>query len=201
VVRQQGLPLPTASDHYYPVMTRSTPVIPPASPFLDGVIAVRLRRAADLDQIAAASHDPESRRWLDDEPMDAEARRTSMVRVEEAWRSGRAAPLVIADAVTDEPVGIINLQFRNDDVATIAYSVFPDSRGRGIAPRAVQLLAEWAFGDVGLTQLLLEADEENTASLRVAEKCGFERIDSRTATNSDGVSHTTVVFARQRACT
>lgn len=61
------------------------------------------------------------------------------------------------------------------------------------------LLAEWAFGDIGLTRLLLEADEANAASVRVAEKCGFQRIDSRTATNAAGVPHTTVVFARDRA--
>ena len=180
-------------------MARSTPIRPPAAPFVDGVVAVRMRRTADLNAIATASHDPETRRWLDDEPMDDAARKTSMARIEEAWRSGRTAPLVIADAVTDEPVGIINLQFRDDDVATIAYSVFPGSRGRGIAPRAVRLLAEWAFGEVGLTQLLLETDEANAASVRVAEKCGFQRIDSRTAEKSDGAPHTTVVFARHRA--
>ncbi|OON73831.1 hypothetical protein [Streptomyces tsukubensis] len=51
--------------------------------------------------------------------MDEAARSTSMALVEEAWRSGRAAPLVIADAGTDSPVGIINLRFRDDDLATI----------------------------------------------------------------------------------
>lgn len=122
-----------------------------------------------------------------------------MARVEEAWRNGQAAPLVIADAVTDQPVGVINLQVRDNDVATIAYSVFPASRGHGIAPRAVRLLVDWAFRDLGLTQLLLEADEANAASLRVAEKCQFQRIDSRTETNSQGLQHTTIVFARWQA--
>jgi RimJ/RimL family protein N-acetyltransferase len=177
-------------------MARSRPIKPLAAPLADGVVVVRLRRVSDLDAIAAASHDPETLRWLDDKPMDAEARRTSMVRVEEAWRKGEAAPLVIADAVTDEPVGIANLQFRDDDVATIAYSVFPASRGQGVAPRAVRLLVNWAFRDLGLIQLLLEADEANAASLRVAEKCEFQRIDRRSETNSQGVQHTTIVFAR-----
>lgn len=122
-----------------------------------------------------------------------------MVRVEEAWRNGQAAPLVIADAVTDEPVGVINLQFQDDDVATVAYSVFPANRGQGIAPRALRLLVDWAFRDLGLIQLLLETDEANAASLRVAEKCQFQRIDSRTETNSQGLQHTMIVFARRRA--
>jgi RimJ/RimL family protein N-acetyltransferase len=177
-------------------MARSGPIEPPTGPLTDGVVAVRLRRTGDVDAIAAASHDPQTRRWLDDDPMDAPARRTSLERVEQAWRSGRAAPLVIADAVTDEPVGITNLQFRDDEVATVAYSVFPAHRGHGIAPRAVRLLAGWAFADLGLDRVLLEADEENAASLRVAEKCGFERIGSRTEPGPEGGPHTTVVFAR-----
>jgi RimJ/RimL family protein N-acetyltransferase len=180
-------------------MVRSTPIRPLPVPLSDGVIVLRLRRVSDLGAIAAASYDPETRRWLDDAPMDEAARNTSMARVEEAWRSGQAAPLVIADAETDEPVGIINLQFRDDDVATIAYSVFPASRGRGIAPRAVRLLTGWALGDLGLTRLLLEADEANAASLRVAEKCQFQRISSRTKANAAGVQHTTIVFARGRS--
>ncbi|MFF2045283.1 GNAT family N-acetyltransferase [Kitasatospora sp. NPDC058170] len=178
-------------------MVRSTPIRPPSAPLSDGVVVLRLRRVSDLGAIAAASHDPETRRWLDDTPMDEEARSTSMARVEEAWRSGRAAPLVIADAVTDEPVGIVNLQFRDDDVATVAYSVFPAGRGHGIAPRAVRLLAEWALRDLGLTRLLLEANEANTASLRVAEKCRFERIGSRTPPGTGGGHDTTIIFARE----
>lgn len=118
----------------------------------------------------------------------------SMARVEDAWRTGQATPLVIANAVTDEPIGIINLQFRDDDVATIAYNVFPSHRGNGIAPRAVRLVLAWALNDLGVAQLLLEADEANTSSVRVAEKCGFERIGSRTRPNPQGGQHTTVVF-------
>lgn len=157
----------------------SRPIEPLSEPLADGVVAVRLRRESDLPAIGAASHDPETLRWLDDEPMDDAALGTSMSKVEEAWRTGKAAPLLIADATTDEPVGIINLQFLDDDVATVAYSVFPAHRGRGIAPRAVRLLARWALSDLGLTRLLLEAAAENTSSVRVAEKCGFEPIGSR----------------------
>lgn len=177
-------------------MVRSIPIRPLSVPLSDGVIVVRLRRVPDLGAIAAASYDPETRRWLDDTPMDEGACSTSMARVEEAWRSGQAAPLVIADAGTDEPAGIINLQFRDDDVATIAYSVFPARRGRGIAPRAVRLLTEWALGDLGLIRVILEANEANAASLRVAEKCQFQRISSRTEPDVAGDQATTLVFAR-----
>ena len=177
-------------------MGRSAPIQPLNAPLSDGVIVLRLRTASDIDAIAAASHDPEARRWLIDPPMDEAARRTSMARVAEAWQSGQAAPLVIADAVTNEPAGIVNLQFRDDQVASIAYGVFPADRGKGVAPRAVELLAHWAFHDLGLTRLLLEADEQNAASIRVAEKCRFQRVDSRTEANPAGGRRTMLIFAR-----
>ncbi|WP_433347106.1 GNAT family N-acetyltransferase [Micromonospora sp. CA-111912] len=176
-------------------MARSAPVQPPVAPLTDGAVALRLRQVSDLDAIAAASHDPETHRWLNDEPMDGEARRTSIARADEAWRSGRAAPLVIADAVTDKPVGIINLQFESDDVATVAYSVFPENRGQGVAPRAVRLLARWALSDLRLKQVILEANEGNAASIRVAEKCHFRYVGTRSETVEDGSQKSTAVFA------
>jgi RimJ/RimL family protein N-acetyltransferase len=179
-------------------VVRSRPVEPPAAPLTDGVVTVRLRRVSDVDAIAAASRDPDTRRWLDDEPMDDEARRTSVARVEQAWASGRAAPLVIADAESDEPIGLVNVQFHDDEVATVAYSVFPERRGRGIAPRATRLVAEWALSDLGLRQLLLEADQANAASVRVAEKCGFERLDVRAEVDAGGAERTVVVFGLRR---
>jgi RimJ/RimL family protein N-acetyltransferase len=152
---------------------RSTPIPPPAGPLTDGTVCLRYRQATDLDAIRAASHDPETRRWLNDPPMDDEARAASMTRVADAFQSGRAAPLVIADRVTNQAIGLINVQFRDDRVATIAYSVFPGHRGQGVAPRAVRLAVNWAFSQLGLSELLLEIDPENLASLRVARKCGF----------------------------
>jgi len=124
-------------------------------PLTDGTVSLRYRRVADLDAISAASEDPDTRRWLNDPPMDAAARAASMDRVAEAFQSGRAAPLVVADSTTDEPVGLINVQFRDDQVATIAYSVFPAHRGGGVAPRAVRLAVDWAFSELKLTELLV----------------------------------------------
>ncbi len=76
--------------------------------------------------------------------------------------------------------------------------MFPASRGQGFASRAVRLVTSWAFRDIGLTSLLLEIDEANDASLKVAEKCQFGPVDTRTELASNGARHTTLVFARQR---
>jgi RimJ/RimL family protein N-acetyltransferase len=181
-------------------MPRSQPARPPATPLSDGVVTLRARRASDADAVVAASHDPETQRWLEDDPLpplaDDAARQAALERAEDAWRTGRAAPLIVADAVTDEPVGLVNLQFRDDRIATIAYSVFPAHRGRGVAPRAVELVTPWARADLGVEELLLEADAGNLASIRVAEKCGFTPVDEVLSTDADGRERRTKVFRR-----
>jgi RimJ/RimL family protein N-acetyltransferase len=80
---------------------------------------------------------------------------------------------VIADAHTDEPLGLVNLQF--GDEATVAVSVFPEARGRGIAPRALRIAAKWGVGELGLPRVIAEAASDNPASIRAIEKAGFER--------------------------
>ncbi|MCB5165832.1 GNAT family N-acetyltransferase [Streptomyces bambusae] len=65
--------------------------------------------------------------------------------------------------------------------AEVGYWTVAAARGRGVAPRAVQRLTDWAFatlaGDggpvAGLTRLTLLHQVGNEASCRVAEKCGY----------------------------
>jgi len=134
---------------------------------------LRVRRAEDVPLIAAASHDPETRRRLEDEPMTPEREQSSLARAEEQWRSGAAAPFVIADAGDDRALGLVNLQFGED--ATIAVSVFPRERGRGIASSAMRLAATWGLRELGLRRVVAEAAADNVASIRAIEKAGFRR--------------------------
>jgi RimJ/RimL family protein N-acetyltransferase len=136
-----------------------------------------VRRAEDVPLISAASHDPETRRRLDDEPMTPEREQGSLARVEEQWRTGAAAPFVIADAGDDRALGLVNLQFGDD--ATLAVSVFPQERGRGIASRAMRLAAAWGLRELGLRRVVAEAAADNVASIRSIEKAGFRRAGLR----------------------
>ena len=132
-----------------------------------------MRRAEDVPLIAAASRDPETRRRLDDEPLTPDRERDSLARAEEQWRSGAAAPFVIADAGDDRALGLVNLQFGED--ATLAVSVFPEERGRGIASKAMRLAATWGLRELGLRRVVAEAAADNLASIRAIEKAGFRR--------------------------
>jgi RimJ/RimL family protein N-acetyltransferase len=146
----------------------------PPAPMSDGVIVLRRSEERDVPLIADASHDPEARKWLDDEPLTAERQRDLVLRAGERWRAGRAAPFVIADATTDVALGLVNVQFDDDEVAGLAVSVFPEARGRGVAPRALRLAGKWAL-ELGLQRVYAEAAAENVASIRAIEKAGFRR--------------------------
>ena len=150
---------------------------PPAEPLTDGTIVLRLRRAEDVPLISAASRDPETLRRMDDEPMTPEREAGSVARTEEQWRTGTAAPFVIADADDDRALGLVNLQLGDD--ATLAVSVFPAERGRGIASRALRLAAAWGLRELGLRRVVAEAAADNAASIRAIEKAGFERTGVR----------------------
>lgn len=57
--------------------------------------------------------------------------------------------------------------------AELGYIVAPAARGRGVGAAALAALTEWGFGALGMLRLQLYISVENTASQRVAEKCGY----------------------------
>jgi RimJ/RimL family protein N-acetyltransferase len=168
---------------------------PPEPPLGDGEIVLRLRRESDIAAIARASHDAETQRRLNDEPLDPE--RNSLSGVEEQWSTGTGAPFVIADAAGECPLGLLNLQFdKDEEVASLAVSVFPEARGRGVAGRALRLGALWGLRELGLARVVAEAAVDNGASIRAIEKAGFHREGIlRAHCKTHGQRHDCVMFS------
>ena len=71
--------------------------------------------------------------------------------------------------------------------AEVAYWVLPAARGRGVAPRAVAVLTDWAFA-LGLHRLELRHATANEASCRVAERSGYplEGVARSSVLHEDG---------------
>lgn len=93
-------------------------------------------------------------------------RRVSVARAAQQWSSGAGAPFVIADASDDRPLGLLNLQFGDDEeVASLAVSVFPEARGRGVGASALRLGALWGLRELGLARVAAEAAADNHASI------------------------------------
>jgi RimJ/RimL family protein N-acetyltransferase len=156
-----------------------------------------MRRETDVAAIAEASYDPETQRRLNDEPLTTDRQRETVSRAQEQWRTGTGAPFVIAEADDDRPLGLVNLQFGDDDeVAGLAVSVFPDARGRGVAARALRLAALWGLREVGLQRVFAEAAADNEPSIRAIEKAGFQREGTlRAHCRTHGKRHDCVMFS------
>ena len=61
----------------------------------------------------------------------------------------------------------------SDGIAEIGYGINDEYQGQGYASEAVKAVSEWAFQQPDVTALEAETDDENIASKRVLEKCGF----------------------------
>ena len=59
--------------------------------------------------------------------------------------------------------------------AEIAFNLNPEYWGRGIATRCCNAVADWGFSDQGYVRIQAAALDTNLASMRVIEKCGFQR--------------------------
>jgi RimJ/RimL family protein N-acetyltransferase len=147
--------------------------------------------------IAEASYDAETRWRLDDEPLTPDRQRDSVTRAQEQWRTGSGAPFVIADAADDRPLGLLNLQFGEDEeVAGLAVLVFPQARGRGVASKALRLGATWGLRQLGLHRVFAEVAADNQASIRAVEKAGFQREGIlRAHCKTHGRRHDCVMFS------
>lgn len=100
--------------------------------------------------------------------------RTWVDAYRDAWRDGTRAGFAI-ESHDGEFLGLamvveIDWEGRQGE---IGYVLTPAARGRGAATRAVRLLTDWSFGELGLERLELLIDAANAASERVAERAGY----------------------------
>ena len=122
----------------------------------DGDLVLRPKRPEDADAITAACQDPEIPRWtFVPSPYtraDAEAFLTSSAEEEAA---GRSAGFLAVDAEDDRLLGSFGVMEldREPGYGEIGYWVAAEARGRGVATRAVRLLADWARDELGLTRI------------------------------------------------
>jgi RimJ/RimL family protein N-acetyltransferase len=136
----------------------------------DGDVTVRSWCAEDLGELVAAVNDPEIGRWM---PAIPHPYSPADGRAYLARASSREGAFAIVDADSGRLLGGITVNAQNWGRAEIGYWVRADARDRGVASRALALVAGWGLGRY--RRLQLHADVENVASQRVAEKAGFRR--------------------------
>lgn len=141
----------------------------------EGGLVLSRPRAEDVDAITAACQDPDIGRftrvpW----PYTREDAEFFVAMAEEDLRTGTGVNLLVRDA--DGRVlgscGMPRMDAR-DNRAEVGYWIASDARGRGVATRAARAVCRWAFDEVGLARLGIEAATINPGSNGVARALGF----------------------------
>lgn len=141
--------------------------------------ALRLRpwRLDDLEALVAAHRDPVLRRWLATSLADETDALRWLDAQAAGWNSAtRFSFAVVFDGDDHTPVGHVVVKAGTAGVAEVGYWTAAEVRGQGIAARALETASRWALHTqhfIRLTRLDLLHAEDNLASCRVAEKCGY----------------------------
>lgn len=143
--------------------TRKDPVLS------DGVVTLRPWTDADL-AAAARGHDEEIQQSGGPTPGKL---RDAVRRWREASDPSRGVSLVVEhDGIA---VGYVEVRRIGDDTGQLYWALFAGQRGRGLATRALALLADYAFNDLGFARIEAHVDVENLRSIRLATRAGLRR--------------------------
>ena len=135
----------------------------------DDVVRLRPFEEGDVPAIVAACQDPEIPRWTAVPSPYTEADAL-------AWlESDEEESFAVVDSASGELFGSIGVRYFEGGIGEVGYWVKREARGRGVATRALGLIARWALVDKGLGRFQLRADVANEGSQRVAMKAGFVR--------------------------
>jgi RimJ/RimL family protein N-acetyltransferase len=142
----------------------------------DGCVVLRALTAADWQLEQALSRDPEVTRWttiptdLDDATAQARIQRY----LSQVDRGAAGLWVIESDGIG---CGNAGLAITPPSAVEVFYSLLPKARGRGLATRAVQLMANWAL-EAGYTEIGLATFPNNRPSQRTACRAGFVETGS-----------------------
>ena len=175
--------------------------------FLTPRLHLRTFRAGDGPRLyeAVAESQAELRRFLGHLPWVAEELTQDSAELRcrrcEAYFFSRAdLPYLAFETATGRLVGSFGLHRTDWQVpkTEVGYWLRTSATGQGYASEGVNALVDWAFAGLTAQRVELVTDEANTASRRVAERCGFalEGVLRHAQRAPDGSLRNTCVYAR-----
>ncbi|WP_235915567.1 GNAT family N-acetyltransferase [Puerhibacterium puerhi] len=165
-------------------------------------LALRPAGPADAEAFLAWRSQPLVVRYMYQDPWTPQAAQEKLARWAAAPFAGPGDVLVLAVVADDDAgtvVGELLLKWAEGaGQVEVGYAFHPDVAGRGYATEAARALLDLAFGRYGFHRAFARIDEQNTASVRVAQRLGM-RLEARLVENdvrpADGVWSTELVYA------
>ncbi|MGW3102309.1 GNAT family N-acetyltransferase [Streptomyces sp. NPDC001100] len=146
-------------------------------------LVLRSWRLADVPALVEAGRDPLLRQWITS-IVDNEVDGARWVREQKrGWAAGERFAFAVLEAQSgsDQERLVANMVLKEvtpgKSAAEVGYWTAAHARGRGVAPRALDAVSDWAFDTLaadGLERLELLHQVDNVASCRVAEKGRYE---------------------------
>jgi RimJ/RimL family protein N-acetyltransferase len=167
------------------------------------LVTLRPPREADVEAAYAWDRDPELAAWNGRPPISVSlpaARRDYLSR----WEDLSVKTFIIEAGEEDgsprEPIGMATLYDFRDGGCELGIKIGAKHlRGRGYASEAVDLLAGYAFGELGLEFLRGSTLAHNDRMQRVFEKNGFERTgDGAIISRYDNRRYTELFYEKRR---
>ncbi|MFM9448353.1 GNAT family N-acetyltransferase [Streptomyces acidiscabies] len=141
------------------------------SPGPASALSLRPWRPSDARALLLAAQDPALRRWTSLAVEDEADAGRWIDEQRRGWESGERLAFAV---VGEELLGHVVLKRSAGAVAEVGYWTAAAARGRGVAPRALLALTQWALSRYdSLERLELIHQVDNAASCRVAAKCGY----------------------------
>jgi len=141
----------------------------------------------DFDAYSALWSDPEVTRHIGDGSVKSrEEAWTSFLRHAGHWQMLGFGSWNVEEKATGRPIGYIGFNERHRDRGT-AYDALPEvgwmfarsASGKGYATESLDAVLQWGRANLGAVRVVAVVAPDNIASLRVAEKCGFEIAERR----------------------
>lgn len=141
----------------------------------EGNIVVRTIRPEELEFFWEKNSDPEIQGDFNNKPLISLAAMQSEYHKTGYWWSETGRNwLFIQDESCGNVVGVIGVQVIKQGVVSLHYHLFSrEYWGMGYTSRAVRLVVDYLFVNRPINRIMLTTQQENIASRKVAEKCGF----------------------------
>jgi RimJ/RimL family protein N-acetyltransferase len=145
----------------------------PGNPALtDGVVTLRRWSPDDVAALTEAWQDPElQRRFGVDPPVTTEACAAYVEGVAARWDDRRQVSLAIVAG--GDLVGGCDLDHLDTEHPDLGYWLAAGARGHGYATRGARLLLDWAGSELAITDVCIEVELDNAASIAIAARLGF----------------------------
>lgn len=151
-----------------------------------GALSLRPWQLDDTATLVEAHRDPALRHWSPNFIADETAARQWIQAQAGLAEAGERFGFAVVECGPQNqeigrPVGHVGVKMTSEfhaAAAEVGYWTAAETRGRGIAARALEVVSQWALGDrkQRLERLELLHAVDNEASCRVAVKCGY-RLD------------------------